>query len=72
MKTQDGWDWPNGCTDERWPAEGGAFPLAPTHRPMCFHGALLFDSGSLEIEGEIAELRGYLLLKLAEAGVSCG
>lgn len=17
--TQDGWDWPNGCTDERWP-----------------------------------------------------
>lgn len=20
MNTQDGWDWPNGCTDERWPA----------------------------------------------------
>lgn len=21
MNTQDGYDWPNGCTDERWPAE---------------------------------------------------
>lgn len=31
LHTQDGYDWPNGCSDERWPADKHQ-PAAPYFR----------------------------------------
>lgn len=46
--TQDGWDWPNGAQDERWPV---ARPLPPGAEFVC----------TLKAGTRIAQFGGYLV-----------